>query len=112
MRKKKKERRALRKRGVKIHPFPLPLDPHLLHSHDNWAGSVCCRENQKLCDKIPPAMSCITENENFSAVCTNPAVIETAFNQYIENEGPIFDDEPLNEYVYNMHLFMVTLLCN
>ena len=33
------------------------------------------------------------------------------FNQYFENEGPI-DDEPLNEYVYNMHLFMVTLLCN
>ena len=38
------------------------------------------------------------ENENFNAVCTNPAVIETAFNQYLENEGPI-DDEPLNEYV-------------
>ena len=72
---------------------------------------VCCREHQKSCDKIPPAMSCITENENFGAVCTNPAVIETAFNQYLENEGPI-DDEPLNEYVYNMHLFMVTLLCN
>ena len=34
---------------------------------------------------------------------TNPAVIETAFNQYLENEGPI-DDEPLNEYVYNMHI--------
>ena len=64
--------------------------------------SACCREHQKSCDKIPPAMSCITENENFSAVCTNPAVIETAFNQYLENEGPI-DDEPLNEYVYNMH---------
>ncbi|XP_068690933.1 P2X purinoceptor 7-like [Montipora foliosa] len=58
--------------------------------------SVCCREHQKSCDKIPPAMSCITENENFSAVCTNPAVIETAFNQYLENEGPI-DDEPLND---------------
>ena len=49
-------------------------------------------------DKIPPAMSCVTDNENFNAVCTNPAVIETAFNQYLENEGPI-DDEPLNEYV-------------
>ena len=61
--------------------------------------SVCCREISKSCDKIPPAMSCITDNENFTAVCTNPAVIETAFNQYLENEGPI-DDEPLNEYVY------------
>ena len=29
----------------------------------------------------------------------------------LENEGPI-DDEPLNEYVYNMRLFMITLLCN
>ena len=72
----------------------------------------CCRKHQKSCDKIPPAKSCITaENDNFSAVSTNPAVIETGFNQYFENEGPI-DDEPLNEYVYNMHLFMVTLLCN
>ena len=60
--------------------------------------STCCCENAKSCDKIPPAMSCVTDNENFKAVCTNPAVIETAFNQYLENEGPI-DDEPLNEYV-------------
>ena len=60
--------------------------------------SVCCRENSKCCDKIPSSMSCITDNENFTAVCTNAAVIETAFNQYLENEGPI-DDEPLNEYV-------------
>ena len=44
-------------------------------------------------------MSCIPDNVNFNAVCRNPAVIETAFNQYLENEGPI-DDEPLNEYMY------------
>ena len=62
-------------------------------------------------NKIPPAMSRITENENFSAACTNPAVIKTAFNQYLENEHPI-GDEPLNEYVYNIHLFMITWLCN
>ena len=73
--------------------------------------SVCCREHgQKLCNKIPPAMSCITVKENFSAVCANPAVIKTAFNQYLGNEHPI-DYEPLNEYVYNMHL-MITWLCN
>ena len=46
--------------------------------------SVCCREHQKSCDKIPPAMSCITENENFSAVCTNPA-----FSQYLEMKAPL-----------------------
>ena len=62
--------------------------------------STCCRENAKSCNKMPPAMSRVTDNENFNAVCTNPAVIETAFNQYLENEGPI-DDEPLNEYVCN-----------
>lgn len=68
--------------------------------------SVCCRENSKVCDKIPSGMACITENENFSAVCTNPAVIETAFNQYLESKDPI-DDEPLNEYVF--FLFISTL---
>ena len=46
--------------------------------------STCCHENAKSFDKIPPAMSCVTVNENFNAVCTNPAVIETAFNQYLE----------------------------
>ena len=35
----------------------------------------------------------------------------TAFSQCLVNEGPI-DNEPLNKYVYNMHLFMITLLCN
>ena len=59
---------------------------------------VCFRENNKSCDKVPPAMSCATNNENFAAVCTNQAVIETAFSQYLESEGTI-DDEPLNEYV-------------
>ena len=43
-------------------------------------------------------MSCITDNVNFN-VCTNQAVTETAFNQYLENEGPI-DDALLNEYMY------------
>ena len=51
--------------------------------------SICCHENTNSCDKIPPAMSCITDNMNFNAVCTNPAVIETPFNQYLENEGLI-----------------------
>ena len=49
-------------------------------------------------------MSYITDNVNFNAVCTNPAVIETGFNQYLENEGPI-DDEPLNEYTYASFLY-------
>ncbi|XP_068681367.1 uncharacterized protein [Montipora foliosa] len=58
-------------------------------------GRVCCPEHSNSWDKIPPAMSYITDNESFTTVCTNPAT-ETAFNQYLENEGPI-DDEPLNE---------------
>lgn len=58
--------------------------------------SVCCRENVKVYEKVPSGMACITEHENFSSVCTNPDVIETAFNQYLEIEGPI-DDEPPNE---------------
>ena len=70
-----------------------------LYSRANGAGECLLSRKLKSCDNIPPAMSCITDNDNFTAVCTNPAVIETAFNQYLENEGPI-DDEPLNEYVY------------
>ena len=41
---------------------------------------------------------------NFNAVCTNPGVIQTAFNQYLENEGPV-DDEPLNEFTYASFLY-------
>ena len=60
--------------------------------------NICCHENTNSCDKIPPAMSCITDNVNFNE-CTHQAVTETAFNQYLENEGPI-DDALLNEYMY------------
>ena len=66
--------------------------------------NICCHENTNSRDKIPPAMSCITDDVNFNAVCTNPAVIETTFNQYLENEGPI-DDEPLNEYMFASFLY-------
>lgn len=66
--------------------------------------SVCCREisAMKSSDKIPHSMSCITENENFTAVCTNAAVIQITYNQYLENEGPI-DNEPPNGYVSAHH---------
>ena len=60
--------------------------------------NIYCHENTNSCEKIPPAMSCITDNVNFNE-CTNQAVTETAFNQYLENEGPI-DDALLNEYMY------------
>ena len=40
-------------------------------------GRVFVVEKTQSCDKIPPAMSCITDNDNFTAICTNPAVIET-----------------------------------
>ena len=65
--------------------------------HTGWEN-ICCHENTNSYDKIPPAMSCITDNVDFK-VCTNQAVTETAFNQYLENEGPI-DDALLNEYMY------------
>lgn len=70
--------------------------------------SVYYRENVKACDKIPSGMVCIVDNDHFSAVCTNPEVIETAFNQYVENEGPI-DDEPLNEYAFLIIFFLRTM---
>ena len=71
-----------------------------LCTHAHWAGEHLLPWKRQVLRKMPPAMSRVTDNENFNAVCTNPAVIETAFNQYLENEGPI-DDEPLNEYVCN-----------
>ena len=52
----------------------------------------------KVVAKMGASIQCITESEDFLAVCTNKAVIETAFNCYLQQEGPI-DDQPLNEYV-------------
>ncbi|KXJ17021.1 hypothetical protein AC249_AIPGENE13460 [Exaiptasia diaphana] len=60
--------------------------------------SVCCVEDARVLGKMVGA-ACITCTDDFLAVCTNKAVIETAFNQYLEQEGFI-DDEPLNELVY------------
>lgn len=60
--------------------------------------SLCSQELNKVVAKMGDSIQCITESENFLAVCTNKAVIETAFNCYLQQEGPI-DDQPLNEYV-------------
>ena len=57
--------------------------------------SVCCKEYAKAVEKADCAV-CITQKKDFVAVCTNKAVIETAFNQYLETEKFI-DDESLNE---------------
>ncbi|KAK3731611.1 hypothetical protein QZH41_015865 [Actinostola sp. cb2023] len=58
--------------------------------------SVCCRENAKVLDKLPEGLLCITKLEDFTVVCLNKAVLETALSQYVESEGFI-DDEPLND---------------
>ena len=46
-----------------------------LRDHANWAGKCRSRENSNSCDKIPPSVSCVTDTENFTAVCTNAAVL-------------------------------------
>ena len=55
----------------------------------NGRESVCCRASPKSYDKIPPAMSCRQDEKNFTSVCKNPAVMETDFNQFFENEAGV-----------------------
>lgn len=49
-------------------------------------------------EKIDDAsLNCITEHEGFVGNCLNRHVIEVSMYEYVEREGPVDDNEPINE---------------
>lgn len=44
--------------------------------------SVCCREQEKVLQKIPDSAKCILDHHNFHSVCLNEDVLEVAYYTY------------------------------
>lgn len=59
---------------------------------------TCCAEFP-LVDQIRESseLECITEHETFRDNCLNARVLEVSLHEYIQREGPLDDNEPMNE---------------
>ncbi|XP_033729534.1 P2X purinoceptor 7-like [Pecten maximus] len=63
----------------------------------NLECRCCCSFN--LCqEKMEQGnLTCITEHEAFQVNCLNRHVLELAFYEHLDNNGPIGDEEPVHE---------------
>ncbi|XP_014676347.1 PREDICTED: P2X purinoceptor 7-like [Priapulus caudatus] len=76
----------------------------------NGLESRCCQENSVLTEKIQEeGLTCIIEHEGFDVNCLNRHVLECSFWTYAQEQGPIGDEEPINElYRYIAYRRFVT----
>ena len=58
--------------------------------------SKCCHEYEELEEKLD-GLQCVTEHSGFQGNCLNPDVIEVSFYEFLQINGPIGDEEPVNE---------------
>ncbi|XP_061195119.1 P2X purinoceptor 7-like [Saccostrea echinata] len=59
---------------------------------------VCCAEislTQQICEDCN--LECITQHQTFIDNCLNERVLEVSLYNYIQTEGPLDDNEPINE---------------
>ncbi|OWF47597.1 hypothetical protein KP79_PYT26168 [Mizuhopecten yessoensis] len=59
---------------------------------------LCCQEIDLICTKTEEkGIMCITNHEGFIANCLNRDVLEVSLLEFVEHDGPIDDNEPINE---------------
>ncbi|KAH3729247.1 hypothetical protein DPMN_055214 [Dreissena polymorpha] len=57
----------------------------------------CITEHTGFKRMAEEGVKCITEHTGFKANCLHPDVIEVSFNEFLDVNGPIGDEEPLHE---------------
>ena len=59
---------------------------------------LCCHEVGPISEKIDDAgVTCITQHEGFIGNCLNRHVLETPIYEFVEQDGPTDDNEPIHE---------------
>ena len=59
---------------------------------------LCCHELDPIQEKMEEMqLSCITQHTGFQGNCLNRDVIEVSMYEFVERNGPIDDNEPINE---------------
>ena len=71
-------------------------DCGVCHVMDTAPECVCCHEFD-IMDEKRAALECITLHEGFVANCLNKDVLEVSLYEYVEYEGPLDDNVPMNE---------------
>ena len=65
---------------------------------ENGHDSVCCQEIHGYSYRLEEAdVQCITQHPGFEANCTNQWVLELSFHEFLQDNGPIGDEEPRHE---------------
>jgi hypothetical protein len=68
---------------------------------DTAEECICCQTSSAVSINMEDGdngdISCITENDIFVANCLNRHVLHIGMLEYLENVGPLDDNEPINE---------------
>ena len=60
--------------------------------------SKCCKDTHIVDDKILEAeIECITLHEGFQANCLNQYVLETSYYEYVQENGPLEEDQLIHK---------------
>jgi hypothetical protein len=65
--------------------------------------SKCCMEFGELSEKLD-GFCCITQHPGFVGNCLNRDVIEVSFYEFLQQNGPVGDEEPIHEYVFPTYI--------
>ena len=59
---------------------------------------LCCQEVEPIQEKMEEMnLTCITQHEGFTGNCLNRHVLEVSLYEFVEQNGSIDDNEPINE---------------
>jgi hypothetical protein len=78
--------------------------------------SRCCH-SISLCDEKRCEHQCVTLHGGFIVNCLTTHVLELAFYDYLDNYGPVGDEEPINElvlffcFIYSCYAYDHRSLC-
>ena len=65
---------------------------------DTAEECICCQASLAVSINMEDGdISCITEHDIFVANCLNRHVLHISMLEYLENVGPLDDNEPINE---------------
>ncbi len=72
---------------------------------ESVSENVCCHTYSKMVDRMSDTnVQCITEHPAFNSICLDKWNLEECAYQYVEEEGPLGDEEQTHEYVCILHL--------
>ena len=58
--------------------------------------SLCCHEVPEVASKLEDGLVCIIHHDGYQGNCLNPHVLEASFWEFLHENGPIGDEEPIH----------------